>query len=198
AAFWGAFFTTLSFLTTTGFESASWETARDWSGLGNPGIILLGLCAVGGGAATTAGGLKLIRAYALVRHGFRELERLAQPVSIIGVGANMRGMMRRGAVIAWTFVMLFFIALLLTVLGLSATGMPFDKSLVAATAGLSNTGPVYPLLTETSAGFAEFDTPAQVVLALAMITGRIEVLALVSIFSLETLSKTQNATINRW
>ncbi|MEM9370496.1 MAG: potassium transporter TrkG, partial [Pseudomonadota bacterium] len=29
-AFWGSVFTTLSFLTTTGFESSSWRTARDW------------------------------------------------------------------------------------------------------------------------------------------------------------------------
>ncbi|MFQ5567830.1 MAG: potassium transporter TrkG, partial [Paracoccaceae bacterium] len=60
-ALWGAVFTSLSFLTTTGFESASWHSARDWSGLANPGLILLGLCAIGGGAATTAGGIKLVR-----------------------------------------------------------------------------------------------------------------------------------------
>jgi trk system potassium uptake protein TrkH len=77
-ALWGAVFTSLSFLTTTGFESASWHTARDWSGLANPGLILLGLCAIGGGAATTAGGIKLVRGYALLRHGYRELERIAQ------------------------------------------------------------------------------------------------------------------------
>lgn len=197
-ALWGAFFTTLSYLTTTGFESASWETARDWSGLNNPGIVLLGLCAVGGGAATTAGGLKLIRAFALVRHGVRELERIAQPVSIIGVGANMRGMMRRGAVIAWAFVMLFFLTLLLTMLGLSAAGLNFESALIGATAALSNTGPVYGVLTESPASFSELGTGAQVVLALAMITGRIEVLALISIFNFENWTKSQNATINRW
>ncbi|MFT7059500.1 MAG: trk system potassium uptake protein TrkH [Pseudorhodobacter sp.] len=64
-AIWGALFTTMSFLTTTGFESGDWQTARTWSGLGNPGLILLGLAMIGGGIATTAGGLKLLRVYAL-------------------------------------------------------------------------------------------------------------------------------------
>ncbi|MEM0943270.1 MAG: potassium transporter TrkG, partial [Pseudomonadota bacterium] len=86
-ALWGNIFTTLSFLSTTGFESASWEASRNWSGLSNPGLFLLALATVGGGAATTAGGVKLIRAFALMRHGYREIERLAQPASIIGVGS---------------------------------------------------------------------------------------------------------------
>ena len=46
-AMWGGMFTVLSFLSTTGFESTGWEAARDWSGLGTPGLILLGLSLVG-------------------------------------------------------------------------------------------------------------------------------------------------------
>ena len=90
-ALWGALFTALSFATTTGFESFGWETARNWSGLSNPGLVLLALCTIGGGAATTAGGIKLIRAYALVRHGVRELERIASPNSVAGSGSGSRG-----------------------------------------------------------------------------------------------------------
>ncbi|MEO0829369.1 MAG: TrkH family potassium uptake protein, partial [Pseudomonadota bacterium] len=48
-AFWGSAFTVLSFLTTTGFESGQWDTARDWSGLQTPGMILIGLALIGGG-----------------------------------------------------------------------------------------------------------------------------------------------------
>ncbi|MFQ5439618.1 MAG: potassium transporter TrkG, partial [Paracoccaceae bacterium] len=71
-ALWGSVFTVLSFLTTTGFESAHWAGARDWSGLHGPGILLMGLAVTGGGIATTAGGVKLLRVYALYRHGARE------------------------------------------------------------------------------------------------------------------------------
>ncbi len=70
ASLWGAVFTVLSFLTTTGFESASWAASRDWSGLQTPGLILMGLALIGGGVATTAGGAKLMRVYALTCMGF--------------------------------------------------------------------------------------------------------------------------------
>ena len=36
-ALWGAAFTVLSFLTTTGFESSDWAASRGWSGLQSPG-----------------------------------------------------------------------------------------------------------------------------------------------------------------
>ncbi|MBY8975762.1 TrkH family potassium uptake protein [Rhodobacteraceae bacterium NNCM2] len=197
-ALWGSLFTTLSFLTTTGFESVSWSAAREWSGLANPGLLLLGLCAVGGGAATTAGGIKLIRAYALIKHGTREVERIAHPDYVIGVGADMRGILRHGAVIAWTFIMLYFMALLIAIVGLTTTGMRFETSLIAATAAISNTGPIFTTVTHDHMTFAQLSVPAQVILAFTMIAGRIEVLALIAIFNFDTWRRPSDATIKHW
>ncbi|MEL7345582.1 MAG: potassium transporter TrkG, partial [Pseudomonadota bacterium] len=81
AAFWGSLFTVASFLSTTGFESASWGDAQSWSGLRSPGILLMGLAVFGGGVATTAGGVKLMRVYVLFGHGRREIEKLVHPNS---------------------------------------------------------------------------------------------------------------------
>ena len=72
-ALWGGVFTTMSFLTTTGFESRAWMTVTDWSELSSPGLVLIGLSLIGGGIATTAGGVKLLRVYALYRHSEREM-----------------------------------------------------------------------------------------------------------------------------
>lgn len=176
-ALWGAAFTSLSFLTTTGFESAAWYTARDWSGHANPGMILLALCAIGGGAATTAGGIKLIRAYAMIRHGTRELERIAVPHSVAGAGLGSRGLRREGAMIAWAFMMLFSLAFVATLLLLTLSGMDFAQALIAATAALSNTGPAYAMVAEEQGGFARLDIVQQLILAAAMLLGRIETLA---------------------
>ncbi len=82
SALWGGMFSVLSFLSTTGFESAHWDAARSWSGLGTPGLILMGVALVGGGVATTAGGVKLLRVYALYLNGQREMERLVHPSSV--------------------------------------------------------------------------------------------------------------------
>ncbi|MFK7942624.1 MAG: potassium transporter TrkG, partial [Paracoccaceae bacterium] len=182
-AFWGALFTTISFMTTTGFESFAWESARDWSGLANPGLILLALCTIGGAAATTAGGVKLIRAYALIRHGTRELERIAMPSSVAGAGAGPRGLRREGAFIAWAFMMLFIIALMVSVLALTLSGMAFDTALIAAIAALSNTGPAFAAVAEGDQSFATLTAMQRAILAAAMFLGRVETLAAIALFN---------------
>lgn len=183
AALWGMLFTVLSFLTTTGFVSAFWDSARDWSGWANPGLVLLALAAIGGGAATTAGGIKLIRAYALIRHGAREIERLAQPHSVLGTGSRMRSLLREGPALVWTFIMLFIFAIVATLFALTALGLGFESALVAAIAAIANTGPAFALVTDNPAGFAMLTEPQRAVLAVTMVVGRIEALALVALFN---------------
>lgn len=175
-ALWGAVFTSLSFLTTTGFESASWELTQGWSGRANPAMILLSLAAIGGGAATTAGGIKLIRAYAMLTHAGHELRRIAHPHSIAGTGLGAHGLRREGAMIAWTFMMLFALGFVVFLLLLTASGMEFTAALFAATAALSNTGPLFAMVAERPEGFAALGDPQRVILAMAMLLGRIEIL----------------------
>ncbi len=182
-ALWGTLFTVTSFLTTTGFVSGYWDSARDWSGWANPGLILLALAAIGGGAATTAGGIKLIRAYALMRHGLREVDRIAQPHSVLGVGARTRSLLREGPAIVWSFMMLFIFTILIVVLALTALRLDFTPALVAAIAAISNTGPAFALVAEEPLGFAALTAPQREVIAVAMIVGRVEVLALIAIFN---------------
>ena len=185
-ALWGAFFTSLSFLTTTGFESASWHSARDWSGLENPGLVLLGLCAIGGGAATTAGGIKLVRAYALIRHGYRELERIAQPHSVIATGTRLRGILREGAFLAWAAIMLYAMAIFAAVIALTVAGQTFQDALVAAIAAISITGPAFAMVTPGELDFGLLGGAERAILATTMILGRLETLAVISLFGSET------------
>jgi trk system potassium uptake protein TrkH len=185
-ALWGVVFTSLSFLTTTGFQSASWESARDWSGLANPGLILLGLCAIGGGAATTAGGIKLVRGYALLRHGYRELERIAQPNSVLATGARLRGILSEGAFLAWAFVMLYIVAIFVAMFALTLTGLSFERSLVGAISSISNTGPAFALVAPGDIDFSRLSESQRVILAVTMVLGRIETLAVISLFNTDT------------
>lgn len=183
-AIWGALFTALSFATTTGFLSNEWDAAQTWSGLDNPSMILMGLAMMGGGIATTAGGVKLLRAYALFRHGTREMERLVRPSSISGSGARKRGLRREGAQIAWVFVMLFLVSLAAVMLALSLTGLAFENTIAAAIAALSNTGPLYTAVTDSEGGWLTTVTrEGRAVLVVAMVLGRVELLALIAMMS---------------
>ena len=182
-ALWGAVFTVLSFLSTTGFESADWQEARDWSGLGTPGLILLGLSLVGGGVATTAGGVKLLRVYALYLHARRETERLVHPSSVgraTGLGRRIR---RQGAFIAWIFFMLFAMSLTFVTALLAFAGQGFDSALILAISGLSTTGPLILTASDTPIRLLELSDAAKMIYAMAMVLGRLETLALIALLN---------------
>ncbi len=180
-ALWGGVFTTLSFLTTTGFESASWGTARDWSGLGTPGLILMGLALVGGGVATTAGGVKLLRVYVLYLNSQREMERMIYPSSVGRSGPGMRRIRRQGAYIAWVFFMLFAMSLSAIILALAGSGQSFESSVVLAVAALSTTGPLIAVAAETPINLLTLSAPAKLVMCAAMVLGRLEMLAIIAL-----------------
>ncbi|HEY9038029.1 MAG TPA: potassium transporter TrkG [Roseovarius sp.] len=183
SALWGGMFSVLSFLSTTGFESAHWDQARNWSGLGTPGLILLGAALMGGGVATTAGGVKLLRVYALYLNGQREMERLVHPSSVGRAGARSRRMRRQGAFVAWIFFMLFAMSLALITVIMSALGMTFEQSIILAIAALSTTGPLTQIAGEVPITLSLMGPTAKLVICAAMVLGRLETLAIIALIS---------------
>ncbi|QOL80231.1 TrkH family potassium uptake protein [Pseudooceanicola spongiae] len=182
-ALWGSMFTVLSFLTTTGWESTHWDTAQAWSGLSTPGMILMGLAMIGGGVATTAGGVKLLRVYALYLNGKQELERLVHPSSVSGTGIAGRRIRRHGAFHAWVFFMLFALSLSASMALLALFGINFEQATVLAVAALSNTGPVTIHGGAEPIATAFLPAGAKMVLSGIMILGRLELLAIIALFN---------------
>ncbi len=183
AALWGTLFTGMSFLTTTGFVSDFWIEARSWSGLPTPGLVLLGLALIGGGAATTAGGIKLIRVYALYKHGARELGKLTYPNSVAAGGRLGRRIRREGAYIAWVFFMLFILSMAAVMVALSLAGLGFEPAFVLSAASLSTTGPLAAFGGGQPIVYGALGDGAKAVLAVAMILGRLETLVLIALFN---------------
>ena len=183
SAFWGAMFTVTSFLTTTGFVSASWAEAQSWSGLETPGLILMGLALIGGGVATTAGGVKLLRVFALYRNGVREMERLVHPHSVSGAGQAGRRLQSNGAFIAWIFFMLFALSLAGVTLLLTFVGAPFADALVMSVATLATTGPLMEFAADAPIELIQLGDGAKMILCAAMVLGRLETLAIIALLT---------------
>ncbi|MEY3003574.1 MAG: hypothetical protein RLZZ491_750 [Pseudomonadota bacterium] len=183
AAVWGAVFTILSFLTTTGFVSASWAVGESWSGLPLPGLVLVSLVIIGGGVATTAGGLKLLRVYALYKHGAREIDRLVHPHSVAGAGRLGRRIRQEGAYVAWIFFMLLLVSIGVVTLALAATGLGFEAALIFAIAGLSTAGPLVEVAGQLPLSYGDLGDGAKGILVVAMIIGRVETLVFLSVFN---------------
>jgi trk system potassium uptake protein TrkH len=182
-ALWGAAFTALSFLTTTGYASAYWSEAQGWAGLGAPGLLLLGLGIVGGGVATTAGGVKLLRLATLLRHSGRELERVIHPRSIAGGGPDDRRLLTEGAYFAWVFFMLFATSIAAGMMALSLAGVEFETALVLTIAALTTTGPLAEVATAEPIAYAPLGPGVKLILGALMIVGRLETLALLALLS---------------
>ncbi|NNJ67183.1 MAG: TrkH family potassium uptake protein [Boseongicola sp.] len=182
---WGAVFTVASFLTTTGFESAAWGEARAWSGLQAAGLVLMGLAVFGGGVATTAGGVKLLRVYALVKHGQREMDKLVMPSSVGGSGQVARRFRRQGAYVAWVFFMLFALSIATVSTALAFFGLSFEESLVLTIASLSTTGPLVSVAAETPIDLIALAPGAKAILTAAMVLGRLETLAIIALLNPE-------------
>jgi trk system potassium uptake protein TrkH len=181
-AVWGSVFTVLSYLTTSGFVSHDWNTMQVWSSLPDPGIILLGVAVIGGGIATTAGGVKLLRIFALYRHGLREMDKLIHPRAVGRRGQGDRLISGSGARVAFLFLMLFLISIALVMIALGVTGQNFQRGLALAIAGLTTTGPAGLLLGD---GFIyrDLDAAGRAVFCAAMVVGRIEALVIIALFN---------------
>ncbi len=180
-AIWGMAFTGLSFLTTTGFVSQDWIAIRLWSGLAPPGLVLMGLAIIGGGVATTAGGVKLLRVYALARMGRLELERMIYPSMVVGGGETARFLVTGGARAAWLFAMVFALSAAVLVAVLMLLGMSFETGLIFTFAAITTTGPLVQVAGDLPLHWSLLSDPAKAVLALGMILGRLEILALLAL-----------------
>ncbi len=183
---WGSLFTVTSFLTTTGFESSSWDVAQAWSGFGVPGVLLLGLAVFGGGVATTAGGVKLLRCYALAQHGIREMEKLVQPNSIGAAGRLGRAFRREGAYAAWVFFMLFALSVAFVTAAISLAGAPdFEGAVILSVAALSTTGPLVASAGAEPIQLVALSDTARMILSAAMVLGRLETIAIIALLNPE-------------
>jgi len=127
--------------------------------------------------------MKLLRVYALYKHGIREMTRLSFPNSVAGSGNKARGFRREGAYAAWIFFMLFLVSLAFIVLGLSLTGIKFEDSLVLAISGLSTVGPLIYVAGDGSLDYATISRTAKSIFCIAMLLGRFEALAVIALLN---------------
>jgi trk system potassium uptake protein TrkH len=184
-ALWGSLFTAASFLSTAGFASVHWDVAHAWSGLAAPGLILMGLAVFGGGVGTTAGGVKLLRVWALYIHGKHEMERLIHPSTVGGAGPVARQLRRHGAPLAWIFFMLFAFSIALGMTAFALAGQDFESALVLTIAALSTTGTLAGVAADTAYSLGSLGDAAKMIFAAAMVVGRLETLALVALLNPE-------------
>ncbi len=180
---WGALFTGLSFLLSHGTQSAYWVESELWYAEEAVVMAFLIFTFIGGGVATTASGIKLLRVYALYKLFQREMGRMADPSSIAASGRGGRALRRNGAVNAFVFMMLFMATLSTVFLGVTFFGSGFEEGLILSVSSVANCIPLVGLFPEHDIVLKEMNFGFYIVSSLGMIIGRLEVLVFMVVFS---------------
>jgi len=163
-------FQAVSIGTTTGFTTVEFQS---WPGF--LPVLLIFASFVGACAGSTGGGIKVIRILLLYKQGRREIQRLIHPNAIITIKMGGRPVNSRVVDAVWGFFVTYiavFAALLLSVM---ATGLDQVTAFSAVAACLNNLGPG---LGDVSAHYGGLSSTAKMILAFAMVLGRLEIFTL--------------------
>ena len=172
-----AFFQVASIMTTTGFSSTNFDA---WSAF--PKVLLVLLMIIGGCAGSTAGGTKVSRLIIIVKSAFTDLRQQASPRSVLRI--TLDGERLDAEVIRTTLIFLIMYAslIVLSCLALSIQGIDLITTFTSTIACLSNIGPglgaVGPM-----GNFAFWSPIAKLILSFLMIAGRLEIYAIMMLFS---------------
>lgn len=149
-----------------------------------PPVILIAIALVGGSALSTAGGVKMIRILLLFRHLSTDMSRLSHPSRIVPVSFKKQHIPDRAFLSIWMYFFGYTLFFAFSIMALGATGLTFEDAVVTGAASISNIGPLLPAtLPESGLTYSQFSAVQKLVSALFMLIGRVEVLAVLVLFT---------------
>jgi trk system potassium uptake protein TrkH len=165
-----AFFHVTSTISTCGFFNADyglWPSAAQ-------GVIFF-LLLTGGCSGSAASGIKVVRHVILSKQMFNEMKRYIYPRGVFDIPLDGKSGNKKAVHTAAGFIFLYFLTLFLTAILVSTSGANVFDSFKTALVCLGNTG----------LGLSAADFPAYVKwgLCLVMITGRLELWAVLILFT---------------
>ena len=179
---WGNFFTVFSFITTNGYVSAFWDPSLVLVDLSYAVIILMGLSLFGGGVATTAGGIKLLRIAILFSAFSNETRKLLHPSSV-AVKNNYFKDIKMSVFMAWIFFMLFMVSTAILTIILTVFESRFEDAIVLAVACLTTTGPIIEIVELENFLIIDLSIFSKIALIIGMVLGRLEILVALSLIT---------------
>lgn len=171
-------------------SSGGFANARGADSLGNfvlwsppLQLVLLLLMVIGGSAGSTSGGAKIFRIQVAFSYAVRSVKKLRHPSSIVPVKLGHAPVPTDNVHRIIGFLTTFLAITLVGTLLITATGAPFEESISGAISAMSNMGPALGDAGPTS-NFLFFESRfARMVLVVLMLIGRLELFAVLLMFS---------------
>lgn len=170
-----SFFTSISLVTTTGLEvdtTSSWRSFTPFLG-----ILLM---VIGGCAASTSGGLKVLRVLLIYKQSKREIGKVLHPQAIIPIKLGDKRVSDNTIQSVWGFVSVFLALYLLFSLVFMWRGFGLYEAFAMVGATITNSGFGLDIL---KPNFLDADSYAKWLLIMIMLVGRLEVFSILILFT---------------
>lgn len=174
-----ASFQTLAVTTTTGFMTEDFDTYPNIARY----VLFLAMF-MGGCAGSTAGGIKVVRVYLLLKVVVREVRSLAAPNVVRRIKIGRAAVPRSVVSGVLVFVVTYFLIFAATSLLLVALDLELVSAMSATVACLSSVGPGLDAVGPAQ-NFDVVPAVGKLALCFCMIAGRLELFVLLAIFSPE-------------
>ncbi len=165
-------FQVASIITTTGYATTDFNLWPMFS----KGVLFL-LMFIGGCAGSTAGGLKISRVMLMLRSARRDLKRLLHPRSVGVVHMDGKRVETETMNGLGPYLTLYFFSIAVIFLLLCLEPFDFETNLTAAVSCFNNVGPAFGAAGPAS-NYAEYSYFGKIILSMAMLLGRLEIMPL--------------------
>ena len=169
-------FQVVSLSTGTGYVTSdygAWPLAAQ--------LVLVTLMFMGGMAGSTAGGIKSMRMYVLIRAGISELRRNLHPRAVVVTRLGSKALDESELLNILGFVLLFFGIFFAGVLALAFLGHDLTTTIGASVAAIANIGPGLGAVGPAE-NYGWMDPASHLVLITLMIVGRLEIFTVLLLF----------------
>lgn len=173
-------FNTVSLLTGTGYASADYML---WGSFAVATLYFTGL--IGGCAGSTACSIKIFRYQLLLASIRTQLQRTRSPHGVFVPRYQGRAVGDDVLNSVMSFFVFFIVTMGLLSVALGLTGLDFTTSISGASAALANIGPGLGDQIGPAGNFAGLNDPAKWLLSAGMLIGRLELLAVYAILTVQ-------------
>ena len=178
-AFRKALFNSVSLLTGTGYAS---DDYMQWGSFAVASLFFIGL--IGGCAGSTACSVKIFRYQLLFASIRAQLQKIRSPHGIFAPRYAGRAVSEDVLSSVMSFFMFFIVTLGVLSVALGLTGLDFITSISGAAAALANIGPGLGDQIGPAGNFGTLNDTAKWLLSLAMLIGRLELLAVYAMLTI--------------
>ncbi len=167
-----AFIQVISFISTSGFTFTNF---MDWPVLSK--LLLFMLMFIGSCAASTGGGIKIIRIVVMMKLILRGFKRRIHPRSVVAVKIGDKAVSGPMVSQISTFILVYFLVYMISCIVLSLNNLDFETTLTTAAGIMSNSG-IGMGMFGTEGNLSMFSSGSQLFMSLLMLIGRLELFTL--------------------